>query len=574
MSPHLLFALVFWPALAGLVVFALPAGLARIGALVVSLAELVVVSAMAFNLQPLPGWQFEDRWDWLPRLGLRWHAGVDGISGFLVLAVALMLVLAILAVPDAKERPATFSAAGGSDPVPYPLPGKAFYYGLLLFAAAMIGALVSLDLLVFYVFWELMLLPAFFLVGMWGGTRRIAATVKFALMTLVGSVTMLGAILYLGAQAAAVGARWPFDYGSALALHFTALQATLLFLAFMAAFIVKIPLFPFHVWLPGAYGEAPTAAVFLMSGVMAKLGTYGLIRFAIPLFPHVAAISAAWWSALAVIGIVYGSFLALGQGDAKQVIAYSSFSHLGWITLGLFALDSVGLTGGVYQMLSHAVATGALFLLVGMLWERRGTGAIARFGGLAHQAPIMATCFGIVALASVGLPGLNGFIGEFMILLGAWGQSPVRAILGATGVILGAAYMLWLVQRLMFGPVPSGPPIADLRPREALAVVPLVVLTVVMGLYPMPILDRIEPATNALMARVDAGAVALAQAGASTSGRAGTIVASTGLWQVPSSAAQSDDTSPRALGAASVAAGSRGGAARIVAVIAKTARVR
>ncbi len=574
MSSHLLFALVLWPALAGLVVFVLPAHLARIGALIVSLAELAVVGALVFNLQPLPGWQFEDRWDWLPQAGLRWHAGVDGISGFLVLAVALMLVLAIVAVPGGKERPATATSAGGTDPVPYPVPGKAFYFGLLLFAAAMIGALVSLDLLVFYVFWELMLLPAFFLVGLWGGTRRVAATVKFALMTLVGSVTMLGAILYLGALASAGGARWPFDYGSVLALHFTALQATLLFLAFMAAFVVKIPLFPFHVWLPGAYGEAPMAAVFLMSGVMAKLGTYGLIRFAIPLFPHVAAISAAWWSALAVVGILYGAFLALGQGDAKQVIAYSSFSHLGWITLGLFALDSVGLTGGVYQMLSHAVATGALFLLVGMLWERRGTGAIARFGGLAHQAPIMATCFVIVALASVGLPGLNGFVGEFMILLGAWGQSPVRAILGATGVILGAAYMLWLVQRLMFGPIPGGPPIADLSLREALAVVPLVVLTVVMGLYPMPILDRIEPATNALMARVDSGAVALAQAGAATPDRAGAIVAGTDLSHAASSAVQPGGTSPRALGAASVPAIARGRDTQIVAVNVQTARVR
>lgn len=502
MNQHLLLALTLWPAVAGLFLFLIPDRHARAGALVVSIAEFAAVCAMAFNLQPTGAFQFEDHWTWLPQLNVEWHAGVDGLSGYLVLAVALMTVLAVLAVPAASER-ATAPEAPSSGPTPYPTAGRAFYYWLLAFSTGMIGALVSLNLLVFYVFWELMLLPAFFLLGLWGGKYRVRATIRFALMTLVGSITMLGGIFYLGWLAAAAGSPFPFDYASALTLHFSPLQETLLFLAFMAAFAVKVPLFPFHVWLPSAYGEAPPAAVFLMSGVMAKLGAYGLVRFAIALFPHVALSSAAWWSTLAVVGIVYGAFLALGQGDAKRMIAYSSFSHLGWIALGIFALDTTGLTGGIYQMLSHAVATGALFLLVGMLWERKQTGAIARLGGLAQQVPIMATCLAVVALASVGLPGLNGFVGEFMILLGAWGQSPVRATLGATGVILGAAYMLWLVQRVMFGPAPDGPRMQDLRPREALAVVPLVVLTIVMGLYPGPLLARIEPTAQAVLDRVE-----------------------------------------------------------------------
>jgi NADH-quinone oxidoreductase subunit M len=493
MSTNLLVWLVFWPLVAGLLIFALNGQRARQWALVASLAELALAVVMVLDFQPTPEWQFEERLNWLVPIGSSLHFAVDGLSVFLVLGVALLGPLAIL-------------SAYGKDF------GKAFFYWLLVFEGGMIGALVSLDLLVFYVFWELMLLPAFFLTGIWGGRQRIRATVRFAVMTLVGSLTMLLAIVYIGVRIHDETGQWSFALSQALQLKFSNEEEILLFWAFIAAFAVKIPLFPLHVWLPGAYSEAPTAAVLLMSGMMAKLGAYGLIRFAFPLFPHTGVGLSEFFAALAVIGIVYGAMLALGQGDAKRLIAYSSFSHMGWITLGLLSFDIVGVTGGFYQMLAHAVGTGALFLLVGMLWDRVGSTAISRFGGLAAVTPYMAVAFTIVALGSIGLPGLAGFAGEFMILLGIWGAWPWPAIVGATGVVLGASYTLYLVQRVFFGPQ-KALAIADLTWREAATLMPLVALTIVMGIWPAPILDRISPSARnyivLIQARRDPSAGAL-----------------------------------------------------------------
>ncbi|MBM3267650.1 MAG: NADH-quinone oxidoreductase subunit M [Candidatus Sericytochromatia bacterium] len=497
MTTHLLSWLVFWPLLAGLLVFGLSERRARHWALVASLAELMLATVMIADFQPTPEWQYEERWSWLVPLGLTVHLAVDGISAYLVLGVAILGPLAILA---SWRRDV----------------GKAFFYWLLAFEGGMIGALCSLDLLVFYVFWEIMLLPAFFLTGIWGGEHRIRATVKFAIMTLVGSLTMLLAILYVGVRIHAATGAWSFDLGQALALSYTADEEMLLFWAFMAAFAVKIPLFPLHIWLPGAYTEAPTGAVLLMSGMMAKLGAYGMVRFAIPLFPHAGVGSAEFLAFLAVVGIVYGAIIALGQPDAKRLVAYSSFSHLGWITLGLLSFDMEGLTGSVYQMLAHAVGTGALFLIVGMLWDRAGSTAIEKFGGWAATAPYLATCLLIVALGSIGLPGLAGFVGEFMILLGAWGAWPWTAIVGGTGVVLGAGYMLLLVQRTLFGPAP-GAPVSDLSWREALIILPLVGLTIGMGVYPGPVLERIAPSArnflNLVEARRDTGSGAIPAGG-------------------------------------------------------------
>lgn len=487
MTDHLLTGIIFWPLIAGLLTLAMGRDTAKWWALFASIAELIMAVVMVLNLQPTPAWQFEDRWVWLLPLGVTFHVAVDGISGFLVLAAAVLAPLGIL------------SAFGLS------AYGRGFYFWLLAFETGMIGALVSLDLLVFYVFWELMLLPAFFLIGIWGGKGRVPATVKFALMTLVGSLTMLLAILYLGVRVHDATGAWSFDYGQMLNLKFGLEEEVLLFLAFLAAFAVKIPLFPLHPWLPGAYTEAPTAAVLMMSGVMAKLGIYGLLRFAIPLFPHTAYGMGPFLMILAVIGIVYGALVALGQGDAKKVIAYSSFSHLGWVALGLFALNVESVTGGVFQMLSHAVSTGVLFLLVGMLWERHGSTAIADFGGIARTAPWLATAMVIAAMASMGLPGLNGFVGEFMILLGAWSRSPLLAAIGGTGVVLGAAYLLFLLQKMLFGPVRERHErMADLGWREAVTVLPLLAATVVMGVWPGPILERIEPSTRAFVTLVEA----------------------------------------------------------------------
>lgn len=491
-SQNLLAWLVFWPLLAGLLVFAMSDRRSRYWALVVSLAELALALVMALNIQPSPGWQFEERWNWLLPLGITFHAAVDGISAYLVLGVAVLGPLAILASFHRDY-------------------GKAFYYWILAFMGGMIGALVTLDLLVFYVFWEIMLLPAFFLVGLWGGRERVRATVKFAIMTLVGSLTMLLAILYIGVRIHDATGQWSFDLGQALLLDFGADEEVFLFWAFMAAFAVKIPLFPLHVWLPGAYTEAPTGAVLLMSGMMAKLGAYGLLRFAFPLFPHVGVGMAEFFAVLAIVGIVYGALLALGQGDAKRLVAYSSFSHLGWITLGILSFDVEGVSGSVYQMLAHAVGTGALFLLVGMLWDRVGSTAISRFGGWAAMTPYLATCFLVIVLGSLGLPGTAGFVGEFMILLGAWGAWPWTAIAAATGVVLGAAYLLYLAQRILFGPQrhprPAGTAeavVPDLSWREAAIVVPMVGLTIAMGVLPGPVLERIEPSARTYVATVQA----------------------------------------------------------------------
>ncbi len=502
MTTYLLSWMVFWPLLAGLLVFVLSGRRARQWALVASLAELALALVMIADFQPTPEWQFEERWTWLAPLGLTVHFAVDGISAYLVLAVAILGPLAILASWRHEV-------------------GRAFFYWLLAFEGGMIGALGSIDLLVFYVFWEIMLLPAFFLVGVWGGQQRVRATVKFAIMTLVGSLTMLLAILYVGVRIHDATGQWSFELAQALNLSYSADEEMLLFWAFMAAFAVKIPLFPLHIWLPAAYTEAPTGAVLLMSGMMAKLGAYGMVRFALPLFPHAGVGAAEFIALLAVVGIVYGAVLALGQGDAKRLVAYSSFSHLGWIVLGLLSFDMEGVTGGVYQMLSHAVGTGALFLIVGMLWDRVGSTAIARFGGWAAATPYLATCLLIVTLGSIGLPGLSGFVGEFMILLGSWGAWPWATVIGGTGVVLGAAYMLYLLQRVLFGPArpsePGAAPIADLSWREALIVLPLVGLTIGMGVYPGPVLERIAPSAhnflNLVEARRDTGSGAIPAGG-------------------------------------------------------------
>ncbi|MBI6547001.1 MAG: NADH-quinone oxidoreductase subunit M [Cyanobacteria bacterium NC_groundwater_1444_Ag_S-0.65um_54_12] len=512
MSEHLLAWLIFWPLVAGALLFVLPKSWARTWALLAALGEFGLAIALAGNLQPTPSWQFTERWSWILPLGITFHLASDGISGFLVMTTAALTPLAILATVVAPAgTPGTNHARREF--------GRAFFFWILAFAGSMIGALLTLDLLVFYVFWELMLLPAFFLVGIWGGEQRVPATVKFALMTLVGSLTMLLAILYIGVRIHDTTGAWSFGYEQALGLSFSRKEEIWLFFAFMAAFAVKIPLFPLHPWLPGAYTAAPTAAVLLMSAVMAKLGVYGLLRFAIPMFPNAAFGFGGLFMALATIGILYGALLALGQGDIKRLIAYSSFSHLGWITLGILAFNLVGVTGAVYQMLSHAVATGALFLLVGMLWERAQSTDIKQFSGLATVAPYLATCFVIVSLASLGLPGLNGFIGEFMILLGAWGRSPWAAGFGAVGVVLGAAYLLFLLQRTMFGPVKlheeapgqsaKRPAFADLSWREAIVVLPLVSLTVIMGVWPAPFLERIEPAVRQLLLIVEARRTAM-----------------------------------------------------------------
>jgi NADH-quinone oxidoreductase subunit M len=373
---------------------------------------------------------------------------------------------------------------------------------------------ISLDLFLFYVFWDAMLVPMYFLIGIWGYERRIYAAVKFILYTLGGSVLMLLAILGLALLHYSTTGRYSFDllrlYDLQVPLH---LQFWF-FLAFFLAFAIKVPLFPFHTWLPDAHVEAPTAGSVILAGVLLKMGTYGMVRFAFPLFPDFALWFAPKIAVLAIIGIIYGALVAMVQPDMKKLVAYSSVSHLGFVVLGIAALNMQGVQGAVYQMLNHGVSTGGLFLIVGMLSDRRHTRQIAEYGGLKKVTPHLVAAFLIVTLSSIGLPGLNGFVGEFLILLGAFRANATMAAFAATGVILSATYMLWMFQRVNYGPVTNdkNASLPDLQPREWAVIVPVIALAVVMGIFPNVFLRPIEPSVARMLERVQRGSTTRAQA--------------------------------------------------------------
>jgi NADH-quinone oxidoreductase subunit M len=382
---------------------------------------------------------------------------------------------------------------------------------MLMLETGMIGVFVSLDLFLFYLFWEVMLVPMYFLIGVWGGERRIYAAMKFVLYTMIGGVLMLVAILALYFLHGNATGTFTFNYPEILAALTTGRLVIeprielFLFAAFFLAFAIKVPLFPFHTWLPDAHVEAPTAGSVLLAGVLLKMGTYGLIRFSLPLFPNVSHIFGPFISMLAVVGIVYGALVAMVQPDIKKLVAYSSVSHLGFIVLGIFSFTTQGVQGAVYQMLNHGVSTGALFLLVGMIYERRHTRLISEFGGLANRMPVYAGVFLFVTLSSIGLPGLNGFVGEFLVLLGTFGVRPGMAAVAATGVILSAVYMLWMFQRVIWGEIsnPHNETLSDIGARERLTLVPLVILIVWMGMYSNHFLRPMDASIAKLMNRVD-----------------------------------------------------------------------
>jgi NADH-quinone oxidoreductase subunit M len=381
---------------------------------------------------------------------------------------------------------------------------KEYLIFMLLLETGMLGAFVALDLFLFYVFWEVMLVPMYFLIGVWGGTRRIYAAVKFVIYTMAGSLLMLVAIIYLATRYAQVEQTLTFDLLKLYTLHLPAEQQTWLFLAFALSFAIKVPLFPFHTWLPDAHVEAPTAGSVILAGVLLKLGTYGFLRFAMPLFPDAAAAATPFVVALAVIGIIYGAVVAMMQSDIKKLVAYSSVSHLGLVMLGLFALNLQGVQGSIYQMLNHGLSTGALFLLVGMIYDRRHTRMIDDFGGLWKQVPVFSTFLLVVTFSSIGLPGLNGFVGEFLILLGSFAVTPGWTATAATGIILGAIYMLWMVRRVIFGPLADAEnqKLKDLNVREISLLAPILLLIVVMGVYPTPFLERMKPAIELSLKRI------------------------------------------------------------------------
>jgi NADH-quinone oxidoreductase subunit M len=444
--------------------------LVRNAALIVSLLVFAETLLLWWEFDAaLDSFQFVERYAWIPAFGITYAVGVDGISLFLIVLTGFLTPLALLSSWESVHRKT-----------------RAFCMMVLLLESAMLGVFVSIDLFLFYVFWDAMLIPMYFLIGIWGYERRIYAAVKFILYTMAGSVLMLLAILGLAYLHSTTAGGYSFDLLQLYDLSIPERLQFWFFLAFALAFAIKVPLFPFHTWLPDAHVEAPTAGSVILAGVLLKMGTYGLVRFAFPLFPVAAVYFAPYLATLAVIGIIYGALVAMVQPDMKKLVAYSSVSHLGFVVLGITALNTQGMQGAVYQMLNHGISTGGLFLIVGMLSDRRHTRLISEFGGLKKVAPRLVAAFLIITLSSIGLPGLNGFVGEFLILLGAFSWSPLLAAVAATGVILSATYMLWMFQRVNYGPVTNekNASLPDLRPREWAVLVPIIALTVLMGVLP------------------------------------------------------------------------------------------
>ncbi len=449
------------------------------------------------------GFSYEVNVPWITAIGTNYHLGIDGLSVWLVLLTTLTMPIAVLSSWHAVEKR-----------------HLAFYAFLLLMESTMIGVFTSLDLLLFYLFFEASLIPMFFLIGIWGGENRIYAAVKFFIYTAIGSLLMLVAIIslyFLQLKETGIGT---FDYIVLLealkngGIPLTPEVGALLFFAFAIAFSIKVPLFPFHTWLPDAHTEAPTAGSVILAAVLLKMGTYGLMRFNFTLFPEASRKYAAIFIVLAVIGIIYGALVAMVQPDIKRLVAYSSVSHMGFVMLGMFSFTQFGMQGAVYQMLNHGISTGALFLLVGFIYERRHTRQITEFGGLANVMPNFATIFVITTMSSIGLPFLNGFVGEFLIMLGMWTSHALTGnwnwivtMLAGTGVILAAVYLLWMVQRVFFGPVTNekNKTLSDLNWREIGLMLPLLFLMLFMGVYPRPFLARADESVKAIQQRVSGG---------------------------------------------------------------------
>ena len=492
----ILHALLAIPMLGALLILLAPAARARWIALIVTTLELVLSLGLWWGVDTRTGtMQMTSGFDWIPAWGVRYAVGIDGISLTMVLLTTLLMPLCVLG----SWTQITTRERG--------------YYALLLaLTTGVLGVFVATDLFLFYVFWEVMLIPMYFIIGIWGGKNRLYAAIKFFIFTMAGSLLMLVAIVamvwWIGGRTGVLS----FDYAHLLANARMLGPAGLspwLFAAFALAFAIKVPVFPFHTWLPDAHVEAPTAGSVLLAAVLLKMGTYGFLRFAVPFFPDVAMspFVTNLVVVLAVIGIVYGALVALVQPDIKKLVAYSSVSHLGFVMLGIWAATVASLDGAVMVMIGHGFSTGALFFLVGMLYERRHTREIAAYGGLARVVPIMSLIFTIVALSSIGLPGLNGFVGEFLVLVGSFRIHPVATGIAATGVIFAAAYMLWALQRVFLNRLdkPENEGIRDLGPRELLVMAPLLAGIIWMGLYPAPVLQRIEPALNLYLVHLRGG---------------------------------------------------------------------
>ena len=475
----------------------------RILATVTVVVDFIVSLYLWIKFDPNKLWQFTETYDWIPSLGVKYVFGVDGIAILLILLTTFMGIVAVVS---------SYSAIHFRE--------KEYYALLLMLQTGMLGTFCALDFFLFYVFWEIMLVPMYFIIGIWGGPRKLYAAIKFFLYTLAGSVLMLLSILAL----------FFFNDGGIPFLNIPGLgnPATFsvlqfhqighsippnlqfwIFLGFFFGFAIKVPMFPFHTWLPDAHVEAPTAGSIILAAVLLKMGTYGFVRFALPILPDATRQLLVPIAILSIIGIIYGALVSLVQKDMKKLVAYSSVSHLGFVMLGMFALNPNGIRGSVIQMINHGISTGALFLLVGIVYERRHTRMIADYGGLAKQMPMYAAVFLIAALSSMGLPALNGFIGEFMILLGTANSTAygtiAYAVFAAIGIVLGAAYLLWLYQRVFWGPLdnPANAAVPDVNRRELSLMVALIALMIWIGVYPKPLLDMIEKPVDYVVNKVD-----------------------------------------------------------------------
>ena len=496
MDQHLLSIVLFTP-LAGLAVLLFIPGrnkdLIRVWANLAGFAgfliSLPLVSRFAAGRG---GFQFEEKADWIPSLGVHYHLGIDGISLLLLMLTTLMGFLSILCSWSAIQERV-----------------KEYYAMFLLLQAGMIGVFISLDFFLFYVFWELVLVPMYFIIGVWGGPRKLYAAIKFFLYTLAGSVLMLLGILTLYFQHFNQFGYYTLEISELMKLNLPLGVQQWVFWAFFVGFAIKVPMFPFHTWLPDAHVEAPTAGSVILAAVLLKMGTYGFLRFSLPLLPK-ASMDQTIVQVLAIlslIGIIYGALVCLMQADWKKLIAYSSVSHLGFCTLGIFSLNPNGIAGSVLQQINHGISTGMLFLVIGVIYERRHTREIKEYGGLAHVMPKFATIFAIAMLSSAGLPLLNGFIGEFTILQGAFEANRIWAAFAVTGVILGAAYLLWLYQRTILGQVTNGKnlTIPDMNPREIAVFLPLIAWAIWIGVYPKPYFDILRKPVAEIVERVRPG---------------------------------------------------------------------
>jgi NADH-quinone oxidoreductase subunit M len=482
--------IIFTPLLGAVVIGLMPGEplqVPRRAAFALSLIPFGLALIMLAMFQPGVGdLQLAEKVSWIPSLGVNYSLGVDGFSLWLVMLTTLLTPSIILAAWGDIEKYC-----------------KQFMMLILGLEGMMLGALLSVDLFLFFLFWELMLFPMFFIIGVWGGPNRRYATIKFVLFTMSGSALMLAGMIYLVLRHAQTHPL-TFDIVTLYSVDLTELEQVLLFGAFTLAFMIKVPMFPLHTWLADAHTEAPTGGSVDLAGVLLKMGCYAFLRFSLPMFPHAAEQAFPIIMTLAVIGIVYGAMVALLQPDMKRLVAFSSVSHMGFVMLGLYAFNNVGVTGSVLQMINHGLSTGALFILVGYIYHRRHTRLISEYGGLWSIMPTFAALFLMITLSSIGLPGTNGFVGEFLILLGAFRAHPLAGGIGVLGVVLGAAYMLTLYKHVFFGPVKNAvnKTLEDLSVREILALAPIVVLCFWIGLYPKPFLDRIEPTTQMLLGRL------------------------------------------------------------------------